>query len=104
MVLRTYIFVDTTDRMDLTLGSSVIDRLLSLPLAFESDRSIKPTYWELNTIRGFLTGTALAFKYNICSYIFGCNDYLLSSSNRCCVVNTTALFIVYFCVAPYIDI
>ena len=27
-VLRTYIFVDTTDRMDLTLGSAVIDRLL----------------------------------------------------------------------------
>ena len=34
MALRQYIFVDTTDRMDLTLGSSVIDRLLSLPLAF----------------------------------------------------------------------
>ena len=32
--LRTYIFVDTTDRMDLILGSSVIDRLLSLPLPF----------------------------------------------------------------------
>ena len=30
--LRTYIFVDTTDRMDLTLGSAVIDRLLALPL------------------------------------------------------------------------
>ena len=29
MVLRTYIFVDTTDRMDLALGSAVIDRLLS---------------------------------------------------------------------------
>ena len=27
---RQFIFVDTTDRMDLTLGSSVIDRLLSL--------------------------------------------------------------------------
>ena len=34
-VLRTYIFVDTTDRMDLALGSSVIDRLLSLPLLLE---------------------------------------------------------------------
>ena len=32
--LRTYIFVDTTDRMDLTLGSSVIDRLLALPLSY----------------------------------------------------------------------
>ena len=33
-VLRSYIFVDTTDRMDLTLGSAVIDRLLSLPLSY----------------------------------------------------------------------
>ena len=33
-VLRTYIFVDTNDRMDLTLGSAVIDRLLTLPLSF----------------------------------------------------------------------
>ena len=30
MALRTYIFVDTTDRMDLSLGSAVIDRLLAL--------------------------------------------------------------------------
>ena len=29
--LRTFVFVDTTDRMDLTLGSAVIDRLLALP-------------------------------------------------------------------------
>ena len=32
--LRTYVFVDTTDRMDLTLGTAVIGRLLSLPLTF----------------------------------------------------------------------
>ena len=38
--LRTFIFVDTTDRMDLTLGSAVIDRLLALPLSyFEKDQS-----------------------------------------------------------------
>ena len=33
-VLRTYVFVDTTDRLDLALGSSVITRLLSLPLSY----------------------------------------------------------------------
>ena len=32
--LRTYIFVDTTDQMDLTLGSAVIDKLLALPLTY----------------------------------------------------------------------
>ena len=34
LALRQYIFVDTTDRMDLTLGNAVIDRLLALPLSF----------------------------------------------------------------------
>ena len=38
--LRTYIFVDTTDRMDLTLGSAVIDRLLSLPLNYFEKRPV----------------------------------------------------------------
>lgn len=67
-VLRTYIFVDTTDRMDLTLGSAVIDRLLSLPLSFFEKRPVgelSQRIGELNTIRGFLTGTALVSVLNI---------------------------------------
>ena len=54
MALRTYIFVDTTDRMDLTLGSAVIDRLLALPLPFFDKRPVgelSQRLGELNTIR-----------------------------------------------------
>ena len=68
MALRTYIFVDTTDRMDLTRGSAVIDRLLSLPLGFFEKRPVgelSQRIGELNTIRGFLTGTALVSVLNI---------------------------------------
>ena len=68
MVLRTYIFVDTTDRMDLALGSAVIDRLLSLPLSFFEKRPVgelSQRVGELNTIRGFLTGTALVSVLNL---------------------------------------
>ena len=68
MALRTYIFVDTTDRMDLSLGSAVIDRLLALPLAFFEKRPVgelSQRIGELNTIRGFLTGTALVSVLNI---------------------------------------
>ena len=47
MALRTFIFVDTTDRMDLTLGSSVIDRLLALPLSFFEKRQwVNCREWE----------------------------------------------------------
>ena len=66
--LRTYIFVDTTDRMDLTLGSSVIDRLLALPLTYFERRPVgelSQRLGELNTIRSFLTGTALISVLNI---------------------------------------
>ena len=68
LILRTYIFVDTTDRMDLTLGSAVIDRLLSLPLKFFEKRPVgelSQRVGELNTIRSFLTGTALVSVLNI---------------------------------------
>ena len=68
MVLRTYIFVDTTDRMDLALGSAVIDRLLSLPLNFFEKRPVgelSQRIGELNNIRSFLTGTALVSVLNI---------------------------------------
>ena len=66
--LRTYIFVDTTDRMDLTLGSTVIQKLLSLPLGYFDKRPVgelSQRIGELNTIRGFLTGTALVSSLNI---------------------------------------
>ena len=66
--LRTYIFVDTTDRMDLTLGSAVIDRLLALPLHFFDKRPVgelSQRLGELNNIRSFLTGTALVSVLSI---------------------------------------
>ena len=66
--LRTYIFVDTTDRMDLTLGSAVIDKLLALPLTYFEKRPVgelSQRLGELNNIRSFLTGTALLSVLNI---------------------------------------
>ncbi len=67
-VLRTYIFVDTTDRMDMTLGTAVIDRLLSLPLSYFEKRPVgelSQRLGELNNIRSFLTGTALISALNL---------------------------------------
>lgn len=60
--LRTYLFVDTTNRIDLSLGSEVIDHLLKLPLSFFEKRRIGELAGrmnELENIRSFLTGTAL---------------------------------------------
>jgi HlyB family type I secretion system ABC transporter len=60
--LRTYLFVDTTNRIDLALGSQIIDRLLRLPLRYFEKRSVgelSTRVNELENIRQFLTGTAL---------------------------------------------
>jgi ATP-binding cassette, subfamily B, bacterial HlyB/CyaB len=60
--LRTYLFVDTTNRIDLALGSEIIDHLLRLPLRYFERRPVGELATrvnELENIRSFLTGTAL---------------------------------------------
>jgi ATP-binding cassette, subfamily B, bacterial HlyB/CyaB len=60
--LRTTLFVETTNRIDMTLGSEVIDHLLRLPLRYFEKRPVgelSTRVNELENIRQFLTGTAL---------------------------------------------
>ncbi len=60
--IRTYLFVDTTNRIDLALGSEIIDHLLRLPLRYFERRPVgelSTRVNELENIRSFLTGTAL---------------------------------------------
>ncbi|MFN3360960.1 MAG: peptidase domain-containing ABC transporter [Pseudanabaenaceae cyanobacterium] len=60
--LRTYLFVDTTNRIDLAMGSQIIDHLLRLPLSYFDQRRVgelSTRINELENIRSFTTGTAL---------------------------------------------
>jgi HlyB family type I secretion system ABC transporter len=60
--LRTNLFVDTTNRIDLALGSEIIDHLFRLPLKYYEKRPVGELATrinELENIRQFLTGTAL---------------------------------------------
>jgi HlyB family type I secretion system ABC transporter len=60
--LRTNLFVDTTNRIDLSLGSEIIDHLFRLPLKYYEKRPVGELATrinELENIRQFLTGTAL---------------------------------------------
>ena len=86
-VLRTYVFVDTTDRLDLALGSSVITRLLSLPLSYFEKRPVgelSQRLGELNSIRGFLTGTALISVLNIIFALMYLVIMFMYSPLECC--------------------
>lgn len=60
--IRTHLFTDTTNRIDLSLGSEVINHLLRLPLSYFERRPVgelSTRIHELENIRSFLTGTAL---------------------------------------------
>jgi ATP-binding cassette subfamily B protein len=60
--LRTFLFADTTNRIDLRLGAEVIDHLLRLPLNYFDRRPVGELgtrIAELEKIRNFLTGQAL---------------------------------------------
>ncbi|AKG21028.1 peptidase domain-containing ABC transporter [Calothrix sp. 336/3] len=72
--LRTNLFVDTTNRIDLALGSEVIDHLLRLPLRYFERRPVgelASRINELENIRSFLTGKALTVVLDaIFSFIY----------------------------------
>ena len=60
--LRTFLFSDTTNKIDASLGSSIVHHLFRLPIQYFSKRSIgdvSSRVSELEKIRNFLTGTAL---------------------------------------------
>ncbi len=60
--IRTNLFIDTTNRIDISLGEQVIDHLLRLPLTYFDKRAVgelSSRVGELEQIRSFLTGTAL---------------------------------------------
>jgi len=60
--LRTFIFTETTNNIDIRLGSEVIDHLLRLPLGYFDRRPVgelSTRLSELEKIREFLTGQAL---------------------------------------------
>jgi ATP-binding cassette subfamily B protein len=60
--LRTFLFTETTNRIDMRLGAEVIDHLLRLPLDYFDRRPVGELgtrIAELEKIRNFLTGQAL---------------------------------------------
>ncbi len=60
--VRTNLFIETSNRIDISLGEQVIDHLLRLPLSFFDKRSVgelSSRLGELEQIRSFLTSTAL---------------------------------------------
>ena len=66
--LRTYVLSHTTSRVDVELGAGLFRHLLGLPLAYFESRPVGHTIarvHELDTIRDFLTGSALTLVLDL---------------------------------------
>ncbi|MEM1426179.1 MAG: peptidase domain-containing ABC transporter, partial [Cyanobacteria bacterium P01_H01_bin.130] len=67
MILRTYLFVDTMNRIDMSIGTAIVSHLMRLPLNYFDRRRVGELAGRVNerdNIRGFLTGTALTVFLN----------------------------------------
>ena len=70
-LIRTFLFTDTTNRIDIATSGNILSHLFKLPLGYFDRRpvgEISTRLQELGTIRGFLTGTALTLVLDV---IFG---------------------------------
>jgi len=66
--LRTYIFSHTTNRIDVELGARLFRHLLALPMAYFGARRVGDSVArvrELETIRQFITGSALTLVVDL---------------------------------------
>lgn len=66
--LRTYLLSHTTNRVDVSLGSQLFQHLVTLPIAFFKARRVGDTVArvrELDTIRNFITGSALTLVIDL---------------------------------------
>jgi HlyB family type I secretion system ABC transporter len=105
--LRTYLFVDTTNRIDMSLGSEIIDHLFRLPLRYFDRRPVgelASRINELENIRKFLTGTALTVVLDaIFSVVYIVVMFIYSWLLTLVALATIPLFVALtFLVAPIV--
>ena len=96
--LRTYVFSHTTNRVDVTLGAQLYNHLLRLPIAFFNARQVGNTVArvrELDTIREFITGSALTLIIDIVfTVIFFAVMYYYSPTLTWLVLASIPLYVI----------
>ena len=94
--VRTYLFADTTNRIDITLGAEVIQHLLRLPQRYFDRRPVgelQTRLAELGNIRGFLTGSLLTLALDaVFSVIYIAVMVFIAESN-CSDLGVIPLFL-----------
>lgn len=95
--LRNYLFSHTTNRVDVELGAKLFRHLATLPLAYFENRQVGQTVArvrELETIRNFITGTALTLVIDLgFTFIFFAVLWLYSPTLTWIVLGSLPLYI-----------
>ena len=95
--LRSYLFAHTSNRIDVELGARIFKHLLTLPLAYFQARRVGDSVArvrEIETIRQFLTGSAITLVLDIVfGSIFIAMMFLYSSTLAWIIVGTIPLYI-----------
>ncbi|MDB5393137.1 MAG: type secretion system transporter, HlyB family [Rhodospirillales bacterium] len=96
--LRTYVFSHTTNRIDVELGARVFDHLLALPISYFTSRRVGDSVArvrELETIRNFITGSALTLTIDLFfTVVFFAVMFLYSTTLTWVVVGSLPLYAV----------
>ncbi|MBW4693655.1 MAG: peptidase domain-containing ABC transporter [Lyngbya sp. HA4199-MV5] len=97
-ILRTYLLLSTTNRMDLHLGVELIRHLLHLPLNFFEKRPVgelSSRLLELENIRQFMTDTAITTVMDVVFSVFYIGVmFLYSPLLTVCVLGTIPIVII----------
>lgn len=95
--LRTYVFSHTTSRIDVTLGADLFRHLLRLPLSYFEARRVGDTVArvrELDSIRNFITGSALTLVIDLLfTVVFFAVMYLYSPTLTYVVLGAIPFYI-----------
>lgn len=96
--LRNYIFAHTANRVDVELGAKLFHHLLSLPLGWFESRQVGQSVArvrELDSIRNFITGTALTLLIDLSfTVIFFAVMWFYSSTLTLIVLGTIPFYII----------
>ena len=97
-ILRTYLLIGTTNRMDLHLGVEIVRHLLHLPLSFFEQRPVgelSSRLLELENIRQFMTDTAITTVMDVVFSVFYIAVMLMYSVKlTLCVLASVPIIIV----------
>ncbi|HQQ73635.1 MAG TPA: type I secretion system permease/ATPase [Pseudomonadales bacterium] len=100
---RTYLFSHTTNRVDVELGGALYQHLLGLPLAYFQSRAVGQSVArvrELDSIRNFITGSALTVLIDLSfTFVFLAVMLYYSVSLSVVVLATIPLYVMLSLVA-----